>query len=303
MSPPSSPFKKKVSKTSTKIGKAGDELVCYGFYPTVYELFSFSKVKKGQVYDGYTYPFRKFIDGDDELFQFPHLEEAGFVGYYVMRKSPDSEERLDGPDGYPRHWMVRCVPGGNPTSSETRLEGLNILSHFFKSPKVSKYPPASIRLDDLTPSVPKALNFFLRDSDIFSLLECSFEKSALTPNFVTKFPEIAKVIFSGPTYPPSAKNLLGYGPQNPLNGRGGSYVPGFHPPEVRSTENEAPSVDEEEKEEKEVVEENTEEDNVEETPGESEEKDDENSEKAEHSDDDKKTPAKKATRSKRARTT
>ena len=239
-----SPFKKKASRVSSKLGKAGDELVVHGIFPTVYELYAYSKISNGQIKDGYTYPFRMFIDGDAN-YKYPHLEEAGFVGYYVVRRSPDSDERLNGSDGYARYYMVRCVPGGSPTTKETRMEGLNVLSEFFKHPKTSKYPPASIRLDDLTTDPPKALNHFLRDVDIFNLLENSFEKDALTPLFVKTFPDLAKVIFGGPTYPAQAVDRLGYGV---IDGRVPGFFPGGDKPRdssVDEPEGSKPTADEE----------------------------------------------------------
>ena len=120
-----SPFRKKVSKSSAKL-KSGDGIVCYGFPPTVYELYGYARNHKGEIKDGYIDPFRKFVDGDANH-DYPHLEEAGFTAYYAMRKSPVSNERVVQSNGYFRYWLVRCVPEGNPSTPETRLEGLDVL--------------------------------------------------------------------------------------------------------------------------------------------------------------------------------
>ena len=224
-----SPFKKKITgKVSSKNQDAGHLVTCIGFPPTMIELYQYLKTVSGQTKENYTYPYRKHFLGDDESFKYPELEEHGFIGFNYMRDS-DGQPK-NGVDGYRRYLLVRCVPEGNISSSDTRMEGLNVLSAFFKSKKVSKYPPSLIKVTDLTCDPVKALDEFMLDKDIFSLLNNIFEEDALTPQFCSKFPAIAPVLFGGPTYPTEAIERLGYSGANPLNGPNGSYAPDFFPP-------------------------------------------------------------------------
>ena len=225
---PYSPFKKNIK--ATKSVQTGHELKVCGFPPTMLELYSYIKYASGSERENYTYSFRKNFDGDDPNFSFPELEEYGFLGYYYMRDSKESNERKNGSDGYPRYMLVRCVPGGNVTSRETRFEGMNRLSNFFSSKKASKYPPASIRLTDETADPPKALDEYLLDKDIFKLLGSIFEEDVLAPTFYSTFPEIAAVLFGGPIYSPEAIAKLGFGQVNTSQAGRGSYAPGFIPP-------------------------------------------------------------------------
>ena len=247
--PYNSPFKKKVSsKISTKSRtEAGNDLVSIGFPPTTIELYSFSKSASGNTKENYTYHYRMHTDGNDEKFHVPVLEEAGFIGYNYMRLDRSSNQRKNGSDGYPRYWLIRCLPEGNPTTSETRLEGLSILNSFFKNKSYSKYPPSHIRTSDLTSDPPKALDNFLLDDDIIGLLEHTFTEDALNPNFARNFPEIASIVYGGPTYSTKAKEELGYGEPNPKSGESGSYVPGFFLPEKEETEQGAGIAEETEK--------------------------------------------------------
>ena len=226
---PYSPFKKKPGKVSSKNKESGHTLLCVGFPETNIELYQFVKVNSGQEKENYTYRFRRSFDGDDKSLYVPHLEEAGFIGYYFLRGVGNT--RMNGSDGYPRYNLMRVVPGENITSPETRMEGLSVLSTFFKSITYSKYPPANIRCSDITATAPKSLDKFLLDKDIFSLLENVFEELVLNSGFVSAFPEIAPVIFGGPTYPFEAVDKLGYKETNPADGPQGSYHPSFVPPQ------------------------------------------------------------------------
>lgn len=228
MKNPYSPFKKKVGKVSSKNKDTGHTLICVGFPNTNIELYQYTKVNSGQERENYTYHFRKNFDGDDK-FSVPHLEEAGFIGYYYLRGTGNI--RKNGSDGYPRYNLMRIVPGENTTSAETRMEGLNVLSTFFKSIRYSKYPPSHIQCSDNTAQGPGSLDKYLLDKDIFSLLANVFEESVLNSEFFSSFPDIAPVIFGGPEYPPEAIEKLGYRETNAANGAKGNYHPSFVPPE------------------------------------------------------------------------
>lgn len=216
MGPPNtdySPFKKKITaKVSSKSGgETGHELMVVGFPPTMVELYAYTKITLGSIKENFSLAFRKSFDEEEGSTKFPELEENGFIGYYFMRTSKDSNERKNGSDGYARYFMVRCVPDGNPSSSETRQEGLNFLSAFYKHKKSSKYPPPYIRTIDLTHDPPKAMDEYLMDKDIFTLLKNIFEEDVLDSNFSSFFPEIASVLFGGPIYPDEAVVRLGFG--------------------------------------------------------------------------------------------
>ena len=227
---PYSPFKKKITgKASSRTkSSSGHELMVVGFPPTMIELYSYTKLVSGSAKENFSYPFRMNFDSDDPAYDFPVLESNGFIGYYYMRQSLDSNERKSGVDGFPRYMLVRCVPEGNPSSAQTRKEGLNVLESFFKHKKTSKFPPTQIRTADLTADPPKALNEYVLDKDIFILLGNIFEEEVLNRDFVSTFPEISRVIFRGPSYPEEAVSRLGFGHIH-TSTSSGSYAPGFFP--------------------------------------------------------------------------
>ena len=99
-----------------------------------------------------------------------------------------------------------------PSTEASRREGLDILTRFLQDVRYSKYPPTDINTLDMTNAKnPTPLDHFLLDDHIVPLLRETIDEGLLTKNFYQEWNEIAKMFFSGPTYPAEAVSLYGYG--------------------------------------------------------------------------------------------
>ena len=236
-----SPLRKGATTKLTSKNNKGARFVIesFGFPPTGVEAFSYTRLVDDNVYEGYTYPFRQFIEGttDNEVIK-DTLQKGNFMACYYQRIDGYDNERKVGSDNWPRYWMIRNLEGGHSSTEASRLEGMELLRTLFKDKTVSKYPPQDIMLRDRTGNPPAPMNRFFLDGDIIALMETIIDEELLNVRFAVEFPLFASVMFSGPNYPIEAVDRLGFGPQNPQNGRNGNYAPGFVPPPVNNVSNE-----------------------------------------------------------------
>lgn len=233
-----SPLRKGTSSKLTSKSNKGAQFIleAYGFPPTGVEAYCYTRVVDGiQQYEGYTYPFRKYVEGtSDSQIVKDILQKGNFMASYYQRSNKDDNERKVGADNWPRYWMIRNLEGGQASSEASRQEGMDLLKAFFKNHGVTKYPPQDITMRDLTGNPPATMDRFFMDGDIIRLLEAIIDEDLLNTNFASEFPDYAAVIFGGPSYPADAVDRLGFGPKNPRNGPNGSYDPNFVPPGVVS---------------------------------------------------------------------
>ena len=152
--------------------------------------------------DGFTYPFKKYAAGDNEV---PSLEEANFVSL-KFRKIPGSiNEIMKDEKGFWRSVMIR-KPG--VSSPESRSEGLRVLKAFFMDSATTAFPPKDIATVDQTNILePHALDTFLQDRDVEEIVTDAFNEEVLDDCFYDTFTELAKLMWSGPPYPDFARKL------------------------------------------------------------------------------------------------
>ena len=196
-----------------------------GFPPFGIECYDYSKIVADAVSEGYTIPFRHCMEPQQDDHHIPFLIEAGFFAAVFQRANLHINNRLTGGDNWPRYWMLRLVPGDNPSTPETRREGTEILKALFLDLRYTQYPPKSIACADITNAEPMAMQNFFLDRDILRLIRHCVGEDDYNPRFFSEFPDHARVIFPGPTYPADAVVQLGFGYPVPRP----SHAPGFEP--------------------------------------------------------------------------
>ena len=198
-----------------------------GFNHTNFEVYEYNKTLNGILSEGYTYPIRKFVEGEpaDNI---PLLEEHGFFAVVYQREGLTSNRRLLGGDAWGRFFVCRAVPGGVLSSVSTRTEGAEALRATVMDANYSRYPPKHIDLIDFTDDGP--VQAYLMDADILRILPQIVDESVMNRKFAGDYPDLAAILFPGPTYPPEAVRMLGYGEPNPTNNETRNSAPGFNPP-------------------------------------------------------------------------
>ena len=238
MSNKASPMRKSTSSPKGKIRfgarmknmPVSFQIRSFGFPPFGVECFDYSRVNGDRRDKGYTIPFRRCMEAeDDDEAVIPTLTGAGFFAAAFQRQSIFVNDRKTGSDNWPRYWMIREVPGGNPSSVETRREGMEFLKAFFIDPRNTRYPPKSIECMDHTSERPSAMQHFFIDRDILRILARVVDEEFHNPMFYRSFPNHAAVAFPGPTFPADAVMALGFGNPNPFNHDCGAYAPNFVP--------------------------------------------------------------------------
>lgn len=201
--------------------------------------------------DGYTLSYRKAVDGD---IQIQMLEDNGFIQYFNRRVNAENNTTMMGSDDWACHVLMRWVPGQNPSTPHTRRDGLRLLRGFFMSSEYSKYPPHDIVTVDLTdPENPVSMDQFILDENIMTLIPMLFPPETANTSFAREYPDVARVFFSGDSFPSDAIAMYGYGNGDIGQGRRvqdiGAFAPGFNPGEQDPNNNNADSEDEEAAEE------------------------------------------------------
>ena len=178
--------------------------------------------------EGYTYPIRMHIDSDKPELQIEMVDQIGICAYFNIRDSYESNQPKLGRNDFYLFWLVRVIPGMNPSTNSTRIQGLQQLKELFLDDRYSKYPPKSILTEDIT-DLETPMDRMFCDRDVMILLNFAFDPDTLNSSFAADFPDHARLVFGGPRYPAEAVNRLGYVFSNTITGPDGSYAAGFSP--------------------------------------------------------------------------
>ena len=193
------------------------------------EAFEFVREINGSKNEAYSLPLRKIIENETPD---PMADDVGFFACLYQRESISNNQRVQGKDGWPRYWLLRMVPGDNPSTPESRSEGANALKRYFMDPSNSQYPPKEIDIVDDTEVDPKSMQHYLLDDDIMRVLKNAIDDEFYNPDFAKDFPEMAVMAFSGPDFPEESIADLGFhkdidDDDSAKNGK--SYASSFQP--------------------------------------------------------------------------
>ena len=184
-SPP--PRKKKDAPTPKKVIKIGLEptLTVTRFAdPLTLEMYIFSS-KPGN--DGYLNGLQVALAGsrNDGTIVPPSqfLVDGNFHSVPYRRLPNTNNEHAINNNSFWRYVILRYPPNQESTS-ETRQEGLALLSAFFKDPTHSRFPPANINLVDETDeqNLP-SLDHYLFDDTIQEVMTEDLDETILNGNF------------------------------------------------------------------------------------------------------------------------
>lgn len=191
--------KELVKKTQ---GQRHPILTCYAFHPDLpIEAYLFTKDDNN---DAYTWGYKQFIAGHTTS---DTLTEANFTAWKFRRTPNSNNVHLVDSRDFRRCIMLRYVPEGISTPA-SRTEGLAVLRAFLMDRRYSNYPPANIiTLDQTNTTDPHALDEFFMDQDIEVFIKEEFDIAELDNEFYTKYPELAKKLWSGIHYPEFALQL------------------------------------------------------------------------------------------------
>ena len=200
------------SKNSSKLSKRPRFILsCWGFPPLCIEAYVY---RKGTDRDGYGNHYRKCVDGDEQC---KELDEAGFAQYFTRRISKEQNIPLVGADEWACFVYVRWVPGMNPSTTQTRVEGLSFFRKYLMDNRYSRYPPNDIMTMDLTDVVqPRGMDHLFLDEHIMLFIKDLFQPSIANERFFTEHNVIAKLFFGSAPYPPEATMLYGFGNALPV---------------------------------------------------------------------------------------
>lgn len=210
VSPVSSPKKKQGKGAVTRKDNAKKvpfvnnpipSLTCYGFSDELpIEAYLFCKDDNT---DAFYHGFKQFADGELDS---EYLERINFTSYKARRR-PQSNNVIMMQGTYRRYVLVRHVPAGISTP-ESRTKGLDTLREFLMSTANSKFPITNINTLDCTDkNNPLALDSFFLDDDIVDLIKTEFDAEDLNKEFYSKFPVLARILWSGPNYPDFARDI------------------------------------------------------------------------------------------------
>jgi len=210
VSPNASPKKKKgavvtrkdnAKKKSPIRNNPVPSLSCYAFTDDLpIEAYLFCKDDKT---DAFSNGIKRFVDGELDS---AILEDCNFTSYKA-RRVPQSKNEIMMQGTFWRRVIVRHLKEGVSTP-ESRAEGLSKLREFLMSAENSKFPITEITTKDCTDKDnPLALDHFFLDGDIVDFITTEFDESDLNEEFYSRFPALARTLWSGPNYPEFARDI------------------------------------------------------------------------------------------------
>lgn len=220
---------KKVSpkKNSSKMNnRPRFTLSVVGFHPDFPLEAYFYRRSDGR--DGYTQTYRQAVDNQRDI---PSLDENGFIQYFARRNSIDDDNTMMGSDNWACYVLVRWIPNQDPSTAETRREGLQFLRGFFMSSEYSRYPPNDINTIDITDTEnPVPMDHFFQDQHIINFIPAIYPEEVANTTFFSSYPDEARMFFSRDEYPADAIALYGYGRAAESEVANiGQYEAGFNP--------------------------------------------------------------------------
>ena len=139
------------------------------------------------------------------------LDNNGFFTYCSMRTSLVDDCVLHGVDNHPHHWMIRGITNGRISTLESRKQGKEQLWAFLMANSQALPAGTTVELMDRTDQTePLSMDHFLLDYKILELVQDIFLQRVANRDFVTAYPETARLLFAGPQYPTAAILELGY---------------------------------------------------------------------------------------------
>jgi hypothetical protein len=156
--------------------------------------------------DGFTNGLRKFFNGVTES---PELTEID-LRFMKDRRIPNSDNlTLKDSNNWPRKIIIRIFEDRAQISTpETRQQGLSVIKTFLLSRSNSDFPPTDITTMDLTDEQdPPALDMFLLDQDIETIIKQEFREEDLNEDFYTDYPDLARKLWGGNHYNDFARSL------------------------------------------------------------------------------------------------
>jgi hypothetical protein len=190
-------LKDKLSKTA----KTAPTLTVYGMDKSIHtELYTYT----AGTGDGFLATYNKYVEGTHPC---KPLDDANFTGCMSRRQPGTIGTIMKNPKGFWRKVIVRH-PSDLESTAETRAEGLEVLKKCFLSNEFTHFPPENIETFDATDEEnPHALDSFLQDHDIVTIVTEQIDEAELDGDFYTKYPETAKRLWSGKYYPNFACGL------------------------------------------------------------------------------------------------
>ena len=135
------------------------------------------------------------------------LVDGNFHSVPYRRLPNTNNEHAINNNSFWRYVILRYPPNQESTS-ETRQEGLALLSAFFKDPTHSKFPPANINLVDETDeqNLP-SLDHYLFDDTIQEIMTEDLDETILNGNFYTDYSAFARKCWAYPFLSVFARSL------------------------------------------------------------------------------------------------
>jgi len=150
--------------------------------------------------DGFTNTIQKVLEGEVSC---PHLEEAGFCDW-VHRRVPgskDSEILCNRDSKKSTFWRGITIrhPGVEGSSTESRIEGLELMKTFFSDEEFIQHVPPEIATVDLSEDDAPPLDDFFLDRHIQKFMETEIEESILNEHFCEEQHDLAVKCWRGGT--------------------------------------------------------------------------------------------------------
>lgn len=193
-----SPLRRKKEGTPTKgskIKKTQPRLTVRAFDP-VFNIEAYIYEKTADE-DGFLHSIQQYSDNDLEI---PALDELGGITKLVPRRLPGTDEQqMLGGKGFWRRIIIRYVDAETGSTPESRRQGLEALSAFFRDSEFSRFPPDSIETTDVTGEDPEPLDNYFLNYDIKVMMEEDIDNEALNTAFFGNNEETALKCWSRPT--------------------------------------------------------------------------------------------------------
>jgi hypothetical protein len=179
-------------------------ITSYSFHHDIpYEAFIYAQNEHS---DGYNNSYKKAKVPKDLP---ADLAEAGFT-VHQRRRIPGSDNVvMKNRNTYDRIVILRIVD--SESTPATRNEAMKILKAHFENPGNSQYPAKDVNLVDTnkTGNNVVALDAFFLDDFIDKLIADMYEDEEKNNQFYSKYPDFAKMLWSGNHYSDYAR-LLGF---------------------------------------------------------------------------------------------
>ena len=166
-----------------------------------FEAYMFWADESNDHYSG----FKNFANGDAPL---PQLDDLGFADI-KFRRRPGTRNEIYANETKGNFWRIILMRYlQQPSTAESRAEGLEAVRQFLMSTASSKWPPKEIVTKDITNvAAPHSLDMFYLDADIEKFMKTYLDEEQFTAEFFATYEDFAKKCWSGPHDSSFAKDL------------------------------------------------------------------------------------------------